>query len=155
MNLFQLYSPKPFEYYQPPQPKAEKFLSYLPHSGFHNQRIELENALLLAAYLNRTLLVPPVYLASPAMPWLRYEKLHERLLFQTKNGLDHCVTLDASDMPLPSECLNNFRWTNVPWSFFYDMKALARQVPLVFRPGLDYEWLLQDFLDERRRCLLF
>ncbi|CAO3648883.1 unnamed protein product [Mucor hiemalis] len=136
--------PKPFQLHKPKR-KTEKFLSYLPHSGFHNQRIELENALLLAAYLNRTLLVPHVYLASPAMPWLRYEKLHERLLFQTKNGLDHCVSLDASDMPLPSECLNNFRWTNVPWSFFYNMTSIAEQVPVVFRPGLDYEWLYKTF----------
>jgi hypothetical protein len=136
--------PKPFELHVP-NTRKERFLSYLPHSGFHNQRIELENALLLAAYLNRTLLVPPVYLASPAMPWLRYEKLHERLLFQTKNGLDHCVTLDAAGLPLPSECLNNFRWTNVPWSFFYNMSAIQQQVPVVFRTGLDYEWLYKSF----------
>lgn len=134
--------PQPFELYQPKK-NSEKFLSYLPHSGFHNQRIELENALLLAAYLNRTLLVPPVYLANPAMPWLRYEKLHERLLFQTKNGLDHCTTLDSKGLPLPSECLNNFRWTNVPWTFFYNMTELP--VPVIFRPGLDYEWLYDSF----------
>jgi hypothetical protein len=136
--------PTPFEYHTP-NIKTEKFLSYLPHSGFHNQRIELENALLLAAYLNRTLLVPPVYLASPAMPWLRYEKLHERLLFQTKNGLQHCVKLQESGFPLPSECLNNFRWTNVPWSFFYNMTAIGEQVPVVFRPGLEYQWLYKTF----------
>ncbi|CEP14768.1 hypothetical protein [Parasitella parasitica] len=135
--------PTPFSLHQPA--KNEKFLSYLPHSGFHNQRIELENALLLASYLNRTLLVPPVYLASPAMPWLRYEKLHERLLFQTKNGLDHCVELDKAGLPLPSECLNNFRWTNIPWSFFYDMQSIKKQVPVVFRPGLDYQWLYRTF----------
>ncbi|KAI9469700.1 MAG: CigA protein [Benjaminiella poitrasii] len=133
--------PDPFELHQP-NPKTEKFLSYLPHSGFHNQRIELENALLLAAYLNRTLLVPPVFLASPAMPWLRYEKLYERLLFQTKNGLDHCVTIHDAGLPLPSECLNVFRWTNVPWTFFYNMSAIQEQaqVPVVFRSSLDYEW---------------
>ncbi|GAA5801914.1 hypothetical protein HPULCUR_007372 [Helicostylum pulchrum] len=136
--------PKPFELHKPKK-NSEKFLSYLPHSGFHNQRIELENALLLATYLNRTLLVPQVYLASPAMPWLRYEKLHERLLFQTKNGLSHCIDLDSNQLPLPSECLNNFRWTNVPWTFFYNMTELSKQVPIVFRPGLDYEWLYSSF----------
>lgn len=136
--------PTPFQLHKP-NVKTEKFLSYLPHSGFHNQRIELENALLLSAYLNRTLLVPPVYLASPAMPWLRYEKLHERLLFQTKNGLDHCVDLDSQELPLPSECLNNFRWTNVPWTFFYNMTEISQQVPVIFRPGLDYQWLYKSF----------
>src|SRR6185312_1206373 len=34
---------------------GEKFLSYWTHSGYHNQRIALENALLLAKMLNRTL----------------------------------------------------------------------------------------------------
>lgn len=138
--------PTPFQYhYTKQQPQQEKYLSYLPHSGFHNQRIELENALLLAAYLNRTLLVPPVYLASPAMPWLRYEKLHERLLFQTKNGLQHCAQLQQQGLPLPSECLNNFRWTNIPWSFFYNMTAIGQHVPVIFRPGLQYEWLYKTF----------
>lgn len=144
--------PEPFSLHQPA--KNEKFLSYLPHSGFHNQRIELENALLLASYLNRTLLVPPVYLASPAMPWLRYEKLHERLMFQTKNGLAHCVEIDAAGLPLPSECLNNFRWTNIPWSFFYDMQAIEKQVPIVFRPGLDYQWLYKT-LDLTQKDVYF
>ena len=32
----------------------EKYLGFLPHSGFHNQRIALENALLLGFLLNRT-----------------------------------------------------------------------------------------------------
>ncbi|KAG2172648.1 hypothetical protein INT44_002663 [Umbelopsis vinacea] len=51
--------------YNPPMKidhNGEKFLSYLPHSGLSNQRTELENALLLANYLNRTLIVPPAFL---------------------------------------------------------------------------------------------
>jgi hypothetical protein len=76
------------------------------------------------------------------MPWLRYEKLYERLLLQNKNGLDHCVSLEP-DMPLPSECLNSFRWSNLPWTFFYNLTDL--QVPMVFREGLDYEWLYSTF----------
>lgn len=144
-NVIPVEFPSPYEYYPAKQKskKREKFLSYLPHSGFHNQRIELENALLLAKYLNRTLLVPPVYLSNPAMPWLRYERLHERLLFQTKNGLDHCIKLDEQQLPLPSECLNNFRWSNIPWTFFYDLKPLDQ--PLIFRPTLSYQWLYQEF----------
>jgi hypothetical protein len=43
---------------------GEKFLAYLPHSGLSNQRTELENALLLASYLNRTLIVPPAFLGK-------------------------------------------------------------------------------------------
>lgn len=52
---------------QPPLPKDldsgdERYLSYLTHSGLHNQRINLSNALLLGALLNRTVLVPYVRL---------------------------------------------------------------------------------------------
>uniref|UniRef100_A0A7N0VBI7 O-fucosyltransferase family protein n=1 Tax=Kalanchoe fedtschenkoi TaxID=63787 RepID=A0A7N0VBI7_KALFE len=39
---------------------GERFLSYAPHSGFSNQLSEFKNAILMAAILNRTLVVPPV-----------------------------------------------------------------------------------------------
>ncbi|KAL2894517.1 O-fucosyltransferase 30 [Bienertia sinuspersici] len=39
---------------------VEKFLWYAPHSGFSNQLSEFKNAILMAAILNRTLIVPPV-----------------------------------------------------------------------------------------------
>ncbi|KAG6500114.1 O-fucosyltransferase 30-like [Zingiber officinale] len=41
-------------------PFGERFLWYAPHSGFSNQLSELKNAILFAAILNRTLIVPPV-----------------------------------------------------------------------------------------------
>lgn len=130
--------PQPFAHHQPSP--DEKFLTYLPHSGFHNQRIELENALLLASYLNRTLLLPSVFLGNPAMPWLRYDKMYERLLLQTKRGLEHCPKLDPEE-PLPAECLNYFRWTSVPWTFFYDLTEIEKHVRIVFRDDLSYEWM--------------
>ncbi|OAY71584.1 hypothetical protein ACMD2_08497 [Ananas comosus] len=39
---------------------GERFLWYAPHSGFSNQVGELKNAAVVAAILNRTLVVPPV-----------------------------------------------------------------------------------------------
>ncbi|XP_050237561.1 O-fucosyltransferase 30 [Mercurialis annua] len=39
---------------------ATKFLWYAPHSGFSNQLSEFKNAILMAAILNRTLIVPPI-----------------------------------------------------------------------------------------------
>ncbi|XP_010258826.1 PREDICTED: uncharacterized protein LOC104598454 [Nelumbo nucifera] len=39
---------------------GERFLWFAPHSGFSNQLSELKNAILMAAILNRTLIVPPV-----------------------------------------------------------------------------------------------
>ncbi|KAL1535102.1 O-fucosyltransferase 30-like isoform X1 [Salvia divinorum] len=48
---------------RPPQcthTSGEKYLWYAPHSGFSNQLSEFRNAILMAAILNRTLIVPPV-----------------------------------------------------------------------------------------------
>ncbi|KMS99571.1 hypothetical protein BVRB_1g022660 [Beta vulgaris subsp. vulgaris] len=39
---------------------TERFLWYAPHSGFSNQVSEFKNAILMAAILNRTLIIPPV-----------------------------------------------------------------------------------------------
>ena len=38
----------------------QKFIWYAPHSGFSNQLSEFKNAILMAAILNRTLVVPPI-----------------------------------------------------------------------------------------------
>lgn len=48
----------------PAEASSERYLSFLPHSGFHNQRIEFENAVVLAQLLDRTLLVPVHSLAG-------------------------------------------------------------------------------------------
>jgi hypothetical protein len=121
----------------------EKFITYLPHSGFHNQRIEFENAMLLANYLNRTLILPPVFLWSLAMPWLRFDKCYERLLLQSKNGLDHCKDI-PSGYPVPPECLNYETWTSVPWSFFYDMEGFKENARFIQRYDLSYQWLYKN-----------
>ncbi|XP_077245004.1 O-fucosyltransferase 30-like [Tasmannia lanceolata] len=41
-------------------PRGERFLWFAPHSGFNNQLSELKNAILMAAILNRTLIIPPI-----------------------------------------------------------------------------------------------
>ncbi|KAF1806829.1 hypothetical protein V8B55DRAFT_1460102 [Mucor lusitanicus] len=141
-KIFPVEFPDAFEFHRPHV--NEKFITYLPHSGFHNQRIELENALLLASYLNRTLLLPSVYLGNPAFPWLRFDKMYERLLLQTKQGLEYC-SLIRPDEPLPTECLNYPRWTTVPWTFFYNFEKLNQKVRIVFREDLSFEWIMDTF----------
>lgn len=54
-------NPPPSRFCNSPKTLAgQKFLWYAPHSGFSNQLSEFRNALLIAAILNRTLIVPPV-----------------------------------------------------------------------------------------------
>ena len=65
-----------------PNPRVqpdEKLLSYLPHSGFHNQRIALENALVLARLLNRTLFVPPIRFGRRAITYRNFTVLQRAL----------------------------------------------------------------------------
>ncbi|BGP12547.1 hypothetical protein JCM10213_004868 [Rhodosporidiobolus nylandii] len=50
---------------EPPKAAGARYIGYLPHSGYHNQRIALQNALLLGKLLNRTVLVPPVWIGWP------------------------------------------------------------------------------------------
>lgn len=57
--------PSPRPYPLSPEVTDEKYLSFLPHSGYHNQRISVQNALRLAVHLNRTLLLPPAWLGRP------------------------------------------------------------------------------------------
>ncbi|KAI1321457.1 hypothetical protein EDD11_005148 [Mortierella claussenii] len=124
---------------RPTYDPTEQYLAYLPHSGFHNQRITLENALLLAKYLNRTLLVPPVYL-GPATEWRLFNILHRRIMLQTKRGLDHCGRIPKGD-PLPAECLNYYSWTTVEWEFFYDMAKIGKEQPWKYRTDHSFGWM--------------
>ncbi|RIB22139.1 hypothetical protein C2G38_2140349 [Gigaspora rosea] len=69
----------------------EKYLTYLPHSGFNNQRIALENAIFLAWYLNRTLIVPPLLLFKGVarVTFRPYDQLYKDLNTLTKTNILH------------------------------------------------------------------
>ncbi|CAG8492888.1 18076_t:CDS:1 [Cetraspora pellucida] len=117
----------------------EKFLAYFSHSGYHNQRIALENALLLAKLLNRTLLLPPVMLGRP-LPWLAFDILYRRLFVTTKTGIEYCKDI-SENYPLPAECLDYFSYTIVSWDFLVDMDPINKWHRIMDRPEHSYEWL--------------
>lgn len=102
---------------------GRKYLGYNTHSGYHNQRIALENALTLAKLTNRTLLLPPVRLGS-AVPWISYDKMRGRLQQSNKIGLEHCKDFKEQDL-LPRECMGYYDWTEVHWKLFVDVKRLG------------------------------
>ncbi|CAG8769255.1 545_t:CDS:1, partial [Acaulospora morrowiae] len=127
----------------------ERFLAYFAHSGFHNQRVALANAMLLAKILNRTLLMPPI-LFGPPIPWVRFDKLYEKLLVSTKMGLEHCWKI-PDQIPLPAECLNYFSSTTVSWDFLFDMEPIREWHKIIDRWEPSYGWLSQNLrvsLDE-------
>lgn len=66
----------------------EKFMTYYPHSGFHNQRIALVNAMVLAKALGRTLILPEVNVGKGNY-WWPTPKLPEKM--------DHCLSLPVRE----------------------------------------------------------
>ncbi|GAB4858073.1 hypothetical protein Ancab_015975 [Ancistrocladus abbreviatus] len=95
------------------QTRGERFLWYAPHSGFSNQLLEFKNAILMAAILNRTLIVPPlldhhaVALGScPKFRVLSPNELRFRVwdhaieLLRTERYVSMADILDLSSVPI-------------------------------------------------------
>ena len=123
----------------------ERFLAYLPHSGFHNQRIALENALVLSRLLNRTLLVPPARLGMP-LPHYSYRVLQDMLVNSSKPALKHCKRFVRQPETSPPECLDYFDYTDVSWDTIVNFSELEQKQKLSYRWDFSDEWL-QDSLD--------
>jgi len=137
----------------------EKFLSYLPHSGFHNQRIALENALVLARLLNRTLLVPPVRFGHRAIPYRNFTVLQRVLdanymayLCQlSENSANRNNTpvaqgslLDFSDLPercLPKKGRKPVTHVYLPWDWITDFDFIRKLQPTIQTLGSARSWL--------------
>ncbi|CAA7259179.1 unnamed protein product [Cyclocybe aegerita] len=120
----------------------EKFLAYLPHSGFHNQRIAFENALLLAYALRRTLLVPPIRLGNKPIRYVEYDRLSRHHELSAKEGLYHCLQVPPY-VSRPPECLQYFESTYLPWDWLVNMTGLGSQQPLVYRPNMAQAWIFK------------
>lgn len=120
----------------------DRYLAYNSHSGYHNQRIALENALTLAKLLDRTLLLPPVRLGT-AVPWVAYDKMRLRLEQSNKVGLEHCSNFSLQGI-LPRECIGYFDWTTVNWDLFVDMQHVQTDLhqPLIDRWDESEAWLV-------------
>lgn len=119
---------------------GDRFLSYLPHSGFHNQRIAFENALVLSRLLNRTLLVPPVRLGRKPLRYVKYDRLLQFLVRSGKEGLRHCARVPAH-LFLPPECEDYFDYTHVPWHWLADLSEIKTQQNLIERWNMTDAWI--------------
>ncbi|KAI0320854.1 hypothetical protein OF83DRAFT_475607 [Amylostereum chailletii] len=118
----------------------ERYLSYLPHSGFHNQRIALENALILSRILNRTLLVPPARLGKKPIHYIQSTALRRFLILSGKESLWHCAHI-PSHVTLPPECDDFFDYTHVSWTWLVNFAALDSEQPIVHSDTMTYPWL--------------
>lgn len=120
------------------------FADYETSQGYHNQRISLENALTVSKMLDRTLLIPPVWLGH-SIPYIAFDKMYHRVMEARKDGLEHCKDIEASDLT-PHECLGGYwDYTIVSWDFLVDLERIAKTQPVVERWDMSYNWL-QDNL---------
>lgn len=130
------------------------YLAYLPHSGLHNQRIALENALTLARLLNRTLLVPPARLGPKTLRYVRSSTLARMLrLSDKRRGRDHCAYIPV-DVPRPDECADYMTYTLVPWAWLVDLGPIAAQQALVRASNGTAAWV-EEWLGVRDNETLY
>ncbi|GAA6013868.1 hypothetical protein JCM11491_000451 [Sporobolomyces phaffii] len=132
---------------RPPSKNPQvKYLSFDNHSGFHNQRKSLVNALVLARLLNRTLLLPPARLGT-AIPWGPSVDLSSKLVFseECKAGLHPLLPVAPSaNSHLIAEriaCDDANKWTYVGWSWLIDPSLFAGR-SLVDRWNSSSEWFV-------------
>ncbi|ORE02849.1 hypothetical protein BCV72DRAFT_233994 [Rhizopus microsporus var. microsporus] len=128
--------------------EEEKYLAYLPHSGLSNQRIELANALLLAAILKRTLIIPPAFLGN-VMGWMPREQLLDHLGWLTtpKDFETICQPPTPGDLPSyiqRSKCAEYQQFAAIPWTHLHDFSALSPYVRIRFQDTVSLEKLQQD-----------
>ncbi len=124
---------------------AEKFLAYLPHSGFHNQRIALENALVLARITNRTLLLPPIRLGDP-LSYAPFDELYEASADDRKTRLGFCRDLSPTDFNTPFQCDDYYGYTHITWDWLVDLSGVRDDQRLLEGWNYTDAWL-QDELD--------
>ncbi|RDX41784.1 hypothetical protein OH76DRAFT_1363898 [Lentinus brumalis] len=125
--------------------QLQGYIAYLPHSGYHNQRIALENALVLARVLNRTLLLPPVRLGIP-LTYVPFDELYEAFANSTKTGLEYCSQTVSYQADLPPECDDYMDYTHVSWDTLVDLPSIRAEQPILDGWNFTDAWL-HDVLD--------
>ena len=117
------------------------YLTYLPHSGFHNQRISLENAFVLAALLNRTLIVPPVRLSFNPIPYLPTRKLVSAIESSNDPALKACSPTEALDSILGTGPCNPYHdFTHLSWRHLMPIDHLLNRITFVERDDMRQTW---------------
>ncbi|KAH8552888.1 hypothetical protein BGW37DRAFT_275700 [Umbelopsis sp. PMI_123] len=139
----------------------EKFMTFYPHSGLHNQRLSLVNAALIAKWLNRTLIIPEVNIAV-ATYWKNSSELPHKL--------DACPELVMAHremekklgerIHLPSECFEYRKYVPVSFEDLFDLSPLTNiGVRYIMRNNMHHSFFQESPLyipyDETNRTLVY
>ncbi|KAJ2961740.1 hypothetical protein NQZ79_g3009 [Umbelopsis isabellina] len=128
------------------EPQEEKYMMFYPHSGLHNQRLSLLNAAMVAGWLNRTLIIPEVNIAT-ATYW--------RSSVDLPNKLDFCPDMVAGHrqmekelgqrVHLPSECFDYRKYVPVRFTDLFDLSALETVgVRYILRDDLHHSYFQHE-----------
>eukprot|EP00835_Amoeboradix_gromovi_P006168 NODE_678_length_5296_cov_0.345776.p1 type:complete len:496 gc:universal NODE_678_length_5296_cov_0.345776:3969-2482(-) len=104
-----------------------KYLMYLPHSGMNNQRISLENALILSKLLNRTLIIPPLFIgkSSPKQSfYFLYFTIKTKIATIFKHNSDYIISDPIEDV--------------VKWSSISNLNSVANEHNVSIMESVNY-----------------
>ncbi|CAI2163987.1 20333_t:CDS:1 [Funneliformis geosporum] len=121
----------------------EKFITYLPHSGLHNQRVALENAAFLAWALNRTLILPPLILGA-RFPFKSFDKLESMLNYVSTTKQENCISVKSQLNITKCETLRD-SYTFYRWDQLFDLTFISRNVKIIHRDELISKNLFSNF----------
>lgn len=102
----------------------------------------VENAILLAWYLNRTLLLPRALFGRP-FGWSLFDKLHieHQLRDVTFSPAQACIHHDAELERYGVECPEPSRYTMMPFDEIFDLDWAKQHVRIISRDDMSYEWM--------------
>lgn len=151
--------PKTIDYYH--SKPDEKYLTFFTHSGFQNQLIQgenrltenklfsilipylVENGILLAWYLNRTLILPKALLGEP-FGWSQFSKLYlHHTLRDTSN--QYCNRFKDKKSRKLASCPDPKKYALASFDDLFDLSWAKRHVKIVQRESSDFDWLENNF----------
>jgi len=135
----------------------EKYLTYLPHSGLHNQRIAFENAIFLAWALNRTLILPPLILGDRTryrydynLKSNQFENLESKLSNLSQIKHENCKNIKNKQELLKCERIRD-SYTFYRWDALFDLTFILKNIKMIYREDLNPENLFSKFNISKER----
>ncbi|CAM0139065.1 hypothetical protein VKS41_003625 [Umbelopsis sp. WA50703] len=124
----------------------EKYLAFFTHSGLQNQLNEVENAILLAWFLNRTLLMPRALFGQP-FGWMPFDRLllEHQLRDDSDSQVQMCLAHDEELDLLENDCPDPNQYTMLAFDDIFDLEWAKQHVRIVNRENMTYQWLEEKF----------
>ncbi|GBC09817.1 hypothetical protein RclHR1_09130007 [Rhizophagus clarus] len=118
----------------------EKFITYLPHSQFHNQLIELKNAIVIAYLTNRTLIVPSILQSDHHTLNIAHSRLYN-LYHQIINYTNIKKDRLLCDVKYSDYCSSEYKkydsFELINWEEIIDFNWVKNYVKIIHR-GYDF-----------------